>query len=129
MNRILTYGKWLVLLIPFMLLAKEASIDKITASIRSGDVVELSQYFDESLEIITPESDGVYSQNQAVQVLKTFFQKYPCSSFDLSHTGNSAGGSKFLIASYVSGNNTFRVSVFLKKEGENFLIQELTFEE
>jgi hypothetical protein len=129
MNRILTYGKWFVLFIPVMLLAKGASIDKITNSIRTGDVAQLSQYFDESLEIITPDSDGVYSQNQAVQVLKTFFQKYPCSGFELSHTGNSAGGSKFLIASYESGSNSFRVSVFLKKEGENFLIQELTFEE
>ena len=112
-----------------MLFAQSTSIDKITEGIRNGSVSQLSPYFDSSLEIVTPDSDGVYSQNQAGQVLKTFFLKYPCKGFEISHTGNSAGGSKFLIGSYQSNSVTFRVSVFLKKSGENFLIQELTFEE
>lgn len=112
-----------------MTVLAQNSIEKIKSGIDKAEVDVLSNYFDESLEIITPESDGVYSQNQAKQVLKSFFKKYPSSGFSVNHTGNSAGGSKFLVGTYQSGSTTFRVSVFLKKVGNDFLIQELTFEE
>lgn len=120
--------KWLLLILPLSLYAQN-SIEEIKSGINTAQVDVLSAHFDESLEIITPDSDGVYSQNQAKQVLKAFFKKYPSSGFSVNHTGNSAGGSKFLVGTYQSGNNSFRVSVFLKKVGNDFLIQELSFEE
>ena len=118
-----------MLFIPLMLVAQDASIEEIKKDIRGGKADALSAFFDHSLEIVTPETDGVYSQNQAIQVLKTFFNKYPCSSLDINHTGNSTGGAKFLIGTYESNGTTFRLSVFLKKVNQNFVIQQLSFEE
>ena len=108
---------------------QEAVVKQIESALLHGDVSKISTYFDSSIEVVTPDTDGVYSQNQASQVLKSFFNQYPCESYEVGHTGNSAGGSKFIIGSYVSNGETFRVSIFLKIVGENYLIQGLSFED
>ena len=104
-------------------------ISQITSAISENSEEKLRKYFDSSVEITTPGSHGVYSENQAVQVMKTFFREHRCLSFNLSHTGNSAGGSKFVVGEYRSSKGEFRVSIFLKKTGADYFIQEMTFEE
>ncbi|MBR9859229.1 DUF4783 domain-containing protein [bacterium] len=121
--------KLLLLAIPVFLLAQSSISDKLGGLIQAGDEHGLRSYFDQSVEIITPENDGVYSQNQAEQVLKSFFNKYPCNDFKVDHLGSSAGGSQFVIGTYNSGSKSFRTSIFLKQVDQKFLIQELTFEE
>jgi hypothetical protein len=121
--------KILLLLLPLFAISQSEIGDKLAGFIKSGNDSQLKTYFDQSVEILTPDHKGVYSQNQAQQVIKSFFNKYPCSSFKVDHNGNSAGGSRFLIGTYESGSHSFRTSIFLKQSGEKFLIQELSFEE
>ena len=111
------------------LMAQEADMDRLVKAMENNSVEELTAMFDHSIEMVTPYAEGVYSQKQAAQVLKSFFSKHPCTSFALDHTGNSSGGSKFVIASYQSGGANYRVSIFLKKEGDGYLIQGLSFED
>lgn len=118
-----------ILLMQTALFAQEEDVQKLVEAMKDNNVEILTSMFDQSIEVVTPYADGVYSQKQAAQVLKSFFSKHPCSSFELGHTGNSSGGSKFVIATYVSGSNTYRLSVFLKKAGEGYLIQGLSFED
>lgn len=129
MKSIKSFLGLLILTVPVLLAAQADLSSEIQAAIKSGDVQKISSYFQGSVEIITPDSDGVYSQKQAQQVLKTFFRKYPCSKMEISHTGNSAGGAKFMIGTYTSDGTSLRISIFLKKAGQKFLIQGLTFEE
>ncbi len=117
------------LLISGLLFAQEELVDEIAKSIKSNSVEALTNMFDQSVEVVTPYADGVYSQKQAAQVLKAFFSKHPCDEFKLGHTGNSSGGSKFVIASYISGDKEYRVSLFLKTSGKGYLIQGLSFED
>ena len=125
--RLLT--KILLLALPIFVLAQSGISDKIANLISSGNETGLKAYFDQSVEVITPDGSGVYSQNQAEQVVKKFFDKYPCRSFSVDHQVNSAGGSQLLIGTYMAPDQSFRTSIFLKQSGEKFLIQELSFEE
>lgn len=109
--------------------AQDEVVDRIAKAIEKNSVSQLSSMFDHSIEVVTPYADGVYSQNQASQVLKAFFSKHPCDRFVLDHMGNSSAGAKFVIASYFSGKNEYRVSVFLKKDESSYLIQGLSFED
>ncbi|MFY0644765.1 MAG: DUF4783 domain-containing protein [Bacteroidia bacterium] len=129
MKSIKRFSTLFLLGIQLFAFGQDAVVKQIEAALLSGDVSKISTYFDSSIEVVTPDTDGVYSQNQASQVLKSFFNQYPCSSYTVGHTGNSAGGSKFIIGSYTSKGQTFRVSIFLKKVGENYLIQGLSFED
>jgi hypothetical protein len=94
-----------------------------------GNAKLLSFYMSTSIEIEINGQEGIYSKSQAEQVLNKFFDKYPPRSFSLSHKGNSAAGARFAVGDYVTGKeHTFRVTIFLKKNGDQYLIQEIEFE-
>lgn len=82
-----------------------------------------------SIELETPTSKGIYSKGQAQQIIDKFFQKYPPISFTISQKGNSSGGSRFAVGNYSSTRDrNFRVTIFIKKSGNDYLIQEIKFE-
>lgn len=102
---------------------------EIENAIGLGNAKLLSNFMSSSVELDIPGSEGVYSKPQSEQILNKFFNKYPPTSFILSHKGNSAAGSKFAVGDYVTGKEqTFRVTIFLKKTGEHYLIHEIEFQ-
>lgn len=102
---------------------------EIENAIGLGNAKLLSAHMSSSVELDIPGSEGVYSRPQSEQILNKFFNKYPPTSFILSHKGNSAAGSKFAVGDYVTGKEqTFRVTIFLKKTGEHYLIHEIEFQ-
>jgi hypothetical protein len=102
---------------------------EIENAVALGNAKLLSNYMSTSIEIEINGQEGIYSKSQAEQVLNKFFDKYPPRSFSLSHKGNSAAGARFAVGDYVTGKeHTFRVTIFLKKIGEQYLIQEIEFE-
>jgi hypothetical protein len=102
---------------------------EIENAIGLGNAKLLSAHMSSSVELDIPGSEGVYSRPQSEQILNKFFNKYPPTSFILSHKGNSAAGSKFAVGDYMTGKEqTFRVTIFLKKTGEHYLIHEIEFQ-
>jgi Domain of unknown function (DUF4783) len=102
----------------------------IESAISVGNAGMLSEFLNSSVELELPgEQEGIYSKQQAVVILNRFFNKFPPSSFKIVHRGNSAAGSKFAVGDYTTGpDKTFRVTIFIKKHGDNYLIQEVEFE-
>lgn len=101
---------------------------KITAALRSANAKDLSVYFNNPIDLTTPGNEGTYSKAQAEMIVKSFFQKYPPSSFTLSHQGKSNDGSQYAIGSYKSGPNDFRTYLLLKVISGQPLIHQLKFE-
>lgn len=94
-----------------------------------GNAKLLAVHMATSVEVEVQGQGGIYSRSQAEQVLNKFFNKYPPTSFQFSHKGNSSAGARFAVGDYVTGkDHAFRVTIFLKKNGENYLIQEMEFE-
>ena len=113
-----------------MISARPSDIFKeIENALSLGNAKMIEGYLNTSIELETPASKGIYSRGQAQLIIDKFFQKYPPISFTITQKGNSSGGSRFAVGNYVSTRErTFRVTLFIKRSGQEFLIQEIKFE-
>lgn len=102
---------------------------EVENAISLGNAKMIEGYLNTSIELETPTTKGIYSRSQAELIMDKFFQKYPPISFTITQKGNSSGGSKFAVGNYVSTRErSFRVTIFVKKTGQDFLIREIKFE-
>ncbi|MDX1941396.1 MAG: DUF4783 domain-containing protein [Saprospiraceae bacterium] len=106
-----------------------ASLADITRAISSGDADALGQYFDQTVEVAVLDQEDVYDKAQAVTVVKQFFAKSQPKGFSQVHQGTSKGAdSQYCIGNMTTASGTYRVYVYMKVSGNNFLIQELRFD-
>ena len=119
-----------LLLIPLLVMATPlGDLDDIATAIRKGNAKGLSAHFDSMVELKVDKKEGTYSKAQAEQIVKDFFGQYPPTSFSFVHDGPSAGkNASYAIGKYVSGSKKFRTSVYLRKKGDQMVIQEISFE-
>lgn len=101
---------------------------KIQAAMKAGSARDLGVFFNNPIDLTTPGNEGTYGKSQAEMIVRGFFQKYPPSSFSISHHGKSNDGSQYAIGSYRSGSNVFRTYFLLKVIGGQPLIHQLKFE-
>ena len=130
MKKQLTNTLFLFLALALMSAKLPADIFKeIENAISLGNARMMESYMNTSIELETPTSKGIYSRGQAQLIIDKFFQKYPPISFTISQKGHSSGGSRFAVGNYNSTRErTFRVTIFVKKSGTDYLIQEIKFE-
>ena len=102
--------------------------ENISAAIKAGNSNELEKYFNSTVEIIIPGSEGAFSKAQAEMILKGFFSKSEPVSFVINQKGNSTGGAQFIIGTYKSKSELLNVYILLKPVGGQLLIQQLHFE-
>lgn len=100
----------------------------IEAAIKGKDMVALSQYFNNNLEITLLDYEKVCSKNQAQMVIKDFFTRNPLSKFNMIHVGGS-GEAWYGMGTYESVNRQFDTNVFIKKYGGVYLIDRIRFED
>jgi hypothetical protein len=97
---------------------------KIFKALEIGNVENLSQYFNESIELILMDNEGIYSKQQASQILKDFFKKHRPTEFTVLHQGGTEN-SKYAIGKLVTNRGTFRVHFLVKvnKDGKPLIHQ------
>jgi hypothetical protein len=120
----------LMLALPFLVMATAADeLSSIAAAIKAGNSKALAEFFDNTVELKVLNKEGAYSKSQAEAIVKDFFAKNPPSNFSFKFDGPSGGsGAHYAIGTLTTGNGKFRTYVYLKKKGEKFYIQELSFE-
>jgi len=102
----------------------------IAKALSAGDAATLAEYFDENVELIVLDEEGIYSKAQAEQVVKKFFVDYPPKSFKLVHKGTNNDKLHYCIGNMKIGDTMYRVSFYMKQtDDEHLLIQELGIEE
>jgi hypothetical protein len=103
--------------------AKAQIPDEILQSLKSGNARVLSDFFNQNVELVVPESDNVYSKAQAQLIVSNFFSSYPPQNFSVLHQGGKEGA-QYVIGNLGTKKGTFRVYFLLKKnEGKNFIHQ------
>lgn len=119
-----------MLIVPFMIFATVVGdLENIATAIKSGDSKSLAAYFDNTVEVKIANKEGAYSKSQAEAIVKDFFAKNPPSAFKFIHDGPSGGNNAhYAIGSLTTNSGKFRTYVYMKKKGEKFYIQELSFE-
>ncbi|RRN76968.1 DUF4783 domain-containing protein [Pseudoxanthomonas sp. SGD-10] len=104
-------------------------IDDVAAAFKSGDVKELSKYFASTIELNAEGQEGVYSNVQAEQILKDFFQKNTPGSVKVVHRVVSNANYKFGVIQLNTNKGTYRISYELKSMSGNFLVTQVRIEE
>ena len=104
--------------------------DNIKKAIASGNAKEFSAYFDTSLKLTVKEKEGIYSKNQAEQIIKIFMEQNPPVKFEIKHSAEQKGSSSsYIIGSLSTQKGPYRVTIRLKKQGDICLIHSLIIEE
>lgn len=104
-----------------------AGIDEVASALKTGNVVQLVKYFDNTVDIIMLDKSNSYSKSQAELVLKDFFSSNPVKGFELLHKGENAG-SQYGIGNLITRNGNFRTTVYMKQKGAQQFLQEIRFE-
>lgn len=101
--------------------------EDVIKAIKSGDASQISQYFDNTLEISLPDKSSSYNKKQAETVLQNFFTSNAVKDFEILHTSDNTG-SQYCIGNLKTSNGIYRTTIFMKQKGNKSLLQELRFE-
>jgi hypothetical protein len=98
--------------------------DKITTAIQNSNTIELSAFFNSSIELTTPASSGIKTKDQAKIILDNFFKNNVPTKAILAH--ETSGSSNIMIViSLVTKNGTFRITIIgTQKQGTGLVINE-----
>ncbi len=97
-------------------------------ALKSGNSMQLSKYFNTSIELAIPGKEDIYSSQQAELILKDFFSKHVPSGFTILHKGGKEG-SQFAIGNMITSKGTFRVTLLIKIKDNKYYIHQLRFEQ
>lgn len=114
---------FLCLLFP---VSNSGDMDTIVRAIASGQVANLEQYLDSTVEISLPDQEDMVSKEQAIQLLKAFFEKHAPKGFSEVHQGTSKGNdSLYYIGNLTTNTGNYRMYLFIRLSNGKPIIQEI----
>jgi hypothetical protein len=105
-----------------------AASDQVADCLKRGDGSRLAGLLNTRVDLDLPGSAGIYSSNQAEEILKAFFKRFPPTEFSLKHSGQSGEKASYSIGQYRSGSHNFRVYFLMKPSADTYKIHQLRFE-
>jgi hypothetical protein len=108
-------------------IAKSSGINTLVPLFAQGNASEIGKSFDNMVELSIKGKAGSYNSSQAVGILNDFFNNNRPSGFTIVHNGTSSD-SEFAIGNLSTSNGIFKVSLFVKNNGNNFTIKEIRIE-
>ncbi|MDG5799723.1 DUF4783 domain-containing protein [Marinilabiliaceae bacterium ANBcel2] len=106
----------------------EATISSdIISAFDKSNASQLSEHFNDRIEIIMPESSGIYSKEQARYLIDSFFKKHPPISFRIIHQGVRENA-VFAIGRYNYSNGQHRIMILTKQNNNSSLIHQIRIE-
>lgn len=105
----------------------QTSIDQVLGALKAGNATQLAKYFDSRIDISLPSKSDNFSRNQAEMILRDFFASNSVRNFEVKHKGEM-NGSQFCIGSLQTKNGNFRTKLYMKKKGDQQVVQEIAFQ-
>lgn len=97
--------------------------DEIIQSLKAGNARTLAGFFNQNVELVTPDSDNVYSKAQAQLIVSDFFSSNAPQNFSVIHRGGKEDA-RYVIGNLTTKTGSFRVYFLLKREeGKDFIHQ------
>ena len=93
----------------------------------NGDTEKLSAWFADNLEVAILSSTNNSSRNQAIQIMKSFFNSYTPRSFDITHKAGRSN-MKYALGTLTAGGEMFVVTIFVNYNSTNYEIQQIKIE-
>jgi hypothetical protein len=125
--------RYLFLIVGFVLFssvgwAQQKESEIIANAFRSGDINSIANYFPSNLDMTVVETEDVFSKAQAIQILNRFFKENQPSGFVIKHQGSSQNNDFYQIGTLKTTSGDFRVTYFIRKDGNEILIKRLRIE-
>ena len=109
--------------------AQAQSLGDITRALGAGDTEALASLMDSEVELSLIEEENLYSREQAKQKLASFFAANTPSGFSQMHQGSSkSDNAEYCIGNLATNNGAFRVYIYVARQGERMVLQELRFD-
>lgn len=103
---------------------KTQGISDITTAIQQNNTKQLVTHFGDNVDLKLPNTDGVFSKQQAILIVKSFFEEAPVSIYELKHQGNSKNDALYLIGSLTRNEQVYRTYILLKKvDGKHRILE------
>jgi Domain of unknown function (DUF4783) len=103
------------------------NMDAVVTAIRSGNVSQLSPFFDVRVDISLPDKTDTYSKAQAEMVIGDFFNNNEVQNFKITQQGESAG-TFFCAGILQTRGGNYRTTLFFKHKGDRNFLQEIRFQ-
>jgi len=85
----------------------------VDAALQKGSAAELSTYLAKSVDLLLLEDESTMTSQQATTMLADFFTKSSVKSYKQNHFSAAQNGkSTYTIGDLVTGNGTYRVTIF-----------------
>ena len=111
-----------VLLTRSVCFAQTELFNVIKESFSSGNVLALSENFDNNINCNILGKENFYSRSQSTIIFKDFFATYKPKDFKIQHHKIEKNGIIYLIGEYTTqGGDAFRVIISIKQESETEL--------
>jgi hypothetical protein len=120
---------WVLAAIALILVSYRSfdNMDAVVTAIRSGNVNQLSAYFDVWVDISLPDKSDTYSKAQAGMVIGDFFNTNGVKNFKLIQQGES-GGTFFCSGILQTRLGNYRTTLFFKQKGDKQFLEEIRFQ-
>ena len=106
----------------------EDLIDSIMVCLESHNANKIVKHLNDPIDLKINKKKGIYSHSQAKILISDFFRDYPVSSLSKNHTEQSGTNEVFIIGTYKSSGQSFRIYFLLKKNGEGYKIYQFYIE-
>jgi hypothetical protein len=110
------------------LFAQSDITPKVAESIKSGNATLLASYFMAQIELTIEDTEGTFSKAEAEKKLIAFFGSHGVTGFEIKHQGTSKLDDQYRIGDLTTKNGTFRVTFFIRKNGNSLQIKQLKIE-
>ena len=122
--RIIVYGLLIFIGSSFKasVIQSDEIIGNISIALTSGSAKELSNFFNEVVELKIDGQKENYSKKQAEVIMKNFFSKYPPIRFSKIHNGSSPEGLLYVLGKYSHKEGSHRVYMLIKKMNDEYKI-------
>lgn len=97
--------------------------DNIVNALKQGNAEQVSQYFDNLLDVKLPEKDEIKNvgKNQASITIKNFFDENKIKGFELS-SQREMGGTMYMAGKLQGAAKSYNITLMLKARGDKMSI-------
>lgn len=103
--------------------------NQVSNALKSGNAKTLSDHFTSNVDITILNDENMYAKDQAAVKLNKFFASNKPSNFTIKHKGTSKLDDQYRIGELVTDQGTYRVTFFMKKDGDEMKIKQIRVEE
>jgi hypothetical protein len=120
---------WILAVMAIILVSYRSfdNMDVVVTAIRSGNVTQLSPFFDVRVDITLPDKSDTYSRAQAEMVIGDFFNTNVVQNFKITQQGES-GGTVYCAGILQTRSGNFRTTLFFRQKGDKHFLQEIRFQ-